>query len=142
MRVVFIWVLGLALLANGVFMFLAPATWYGLYPDVVETGPLNLHFVRDIGAAYMVAGGGLLSFAIDVRAGPAALAGACFLALHAMVHLWDAATGRESLRHLAEDVPAIILPAVLVFWTAWPRPRSAKETSDAEMVHAAADRRF
>jgi hypothetical protein len=142
MRALLVRVFGAALAASGVFMFLAPALWYGLYPDVADTGPLNPHFVRDIGAAYIVLGGAFLWFAVDARARAAALAGASFLALHAAVHLWDAAAGRETLRHLAEDVVAIILPAMLAFWMAWPRSRSAKETDDAEMVAAAADRRL
>ena len=48
--------LGLALAANGLLMLLDPAGWYALAPGVPETGPLNLHFVRDIGCAYILAG--------------------------------------------------------------------------------------
>src|SRR5262249_52922948 len=47
-------VVGLALAANGTFMLVAPSAWYGLVPGVAATGPLNAHFVRDIGAAYLV----------------------------------------------------------------------------------------
>jgi hypothetical protein len=48
--------LGLALAANGLLMLLDPAGWYALAPGVPETGPLNLHFVRDIGCAYILTG--------------------------------------------------------------------------------------
>lgn len=140
MRALLIWTVGLALAANGVAMLAAPATWYELVPGVADTGPLNLHFVRDVGCAYLMAGGGLLCFFVENRARPAALAGAAFLAFHAVVHLWDAAAGRESLWHLMEDAPTVILPAVLIAWIAWPHSRLSKEDYNAEMADAAADR--
>jgi uncharacterized protein YjeT (DUF2065 family) len=80
------WILGVLSAANGLFMLLAPAAWYATLTEVQGTGPLNQHFVRDIGAAYLVAGGALIWFAIDPRARAAALAGAAFFALHALVH--------------------------------------------------------
>ena len=57
------------------------------------------------------------------------------------VHLWDAAVGRESLVHFLEDVPAVIVPGLLVFKLARRRPTSGEEKRYAEMVSAAADRR-
>jgi hypothetical protein len=142
MSALLIWTVNLALIANGAFMLLWPETWYGFVPGVVDTGPFNPHFVRDIGSAYLVAGGSLLWFTLEKRARPAAIAAAAFLALHAVVHLWDAVAGREALVQLLEDVPIVILPAALIFKVARPRRRSPKETSDAEMAHAAADRRL
>src|SRR5581483_2403752 len=45
-------ILGLLNVANGVWMLLAPASWYYRLPaGVPDTGPLNPHFVRDVGAA-------------------------------------------------------------------------------------------
>ena len=142
MRAALIWMLDLALIANGAFMLATPETWYAVVPSVADTGPFNAHFVRDIGGAYLVAGGGLLWFCVDKRARPAALAGAAFLALHALVHLWDAAAGRESLIHFLEDVPVVILPSLLIFRLARPRSRLHKEDDHAEMADAAVDRRL
>lgn len=51
--------LGVFLGLNGVFMLAQPASWYAAVPGVLETGPLNTHFVRDIGAAYGLVGLGL-----------------------------------------------------------------------------------
>jgi hypothetical protein len=47
------WILPAILAINGAVMMLAPAWWYPRVPGVIETGPLNDHFVRDIGAAYL-----------------------------------------------------------------------------------------
>jgi hypothetical protein len=106
-----IWTVNLALIANGAFMLLWPETWYGFVPGAVDTGPFNPHFVRDIGSAYLVAGGSLLWFTLEKRARPAAIAAAAFLALHAVVHLWDTVAGREALVQLLEEGPIVILPA-------------------------------
>jgi len=48
--------LGLALAANGLLVLFDPAGWYAVAPGVPETGPLNPHFVRDIGCAYILTG--------------------------------------------------------------------------------------
>jgi len=76
MRVIVAWIVGLGLIAIGLTMLAVPDAWYAFVPGVPETGPLNPHFVRDIGAAYLVAGATLVWFAIDRAARPAALAGA------------------------------------------------------------------
>jgi hypothetical protein len=114
-------ILGLGLVANGLLMLALPGAWYDLVPGVPATGPLNPHFVRDIGAGYLVSGGALLAFALDPRIRMAALAGAAFLALHALVHLADAAFGRESFADLISDLPAVFVPPALALWIAWPR---------------------
>lgn len=54
MRVALAIGLGLLLAANGFLMLADPAQWYAIVPGVPETGPFNPHFVRDIGAAYVV----------------------------------------------------------------------------------------
>jgi uncharacterized protein YjeT (DUF2065 family) len=119
MRVMVAWILGLVLMANGLAMLGVPADWYALVPGVAEAGPLNEHFIRDIGVAYLVAGASLVWFAIDDGARPAAQAGAAFLALHALVHLWDAAAGREHVHQLLIDLPDVFLPPALALWIAF-----------------------
>jgi hypothetical protein len=107
-------VLGLGLAANGAFMLADPAAWYGLVPGVAATGPLNPHFVRDIGAAYLVTGAALAWFCVDARARMAALAGAAFLTLHALVHAGEA-VGHHALV-APSDLLAVFLPAALALW--------------------------
>src|SRR4029077_17484094 len=52
---------GLLNLANAAWMLADPEGWYhGLPAGVPHTGPLNEHFVRDIGAAFTVMGVALL----------------------------------------------------------------------------------
>lgn len=135
-------ILGLAFAANGVFMLAVPRLWYGTVPGVADTGPFNPHFIRDIGCAYVVAGGALLGFALDIRFRAAALAGAAFLALHAALHVWDADAGRESLDHLVGDLPPVFIAPALALWLVWPCSRKNEEMDYAQMVDRTADRRL
>ena len=140
-----LWIVGLLQLAVGAMMLFDPRSFYDLVPGVNETGPFNPHFVRDVGSAFLVAGAGLLWFARDVRARPAALAGAAFLALHALVHVWDGLAGRERPEHLAHDLPLLLGIAALALWLAWPRrePNSIVRGHDhVEMAPAAKARRL
>jgi hypothetical protein len=143
MRGIVALILGIGLAANGLIMLVVPSTWYAIVPGVAETGPFNAHFVRDIGVAYLVCGVALAWFALERIAQPAALAAAAFLALHALVHLWDAVAGREHAHQLLLDVPTILLPPVLAFWiTLAPGrgPTQRQEKRDDQVVSAAVDR--
>lgn len=106
--------LGLGLGANGTAMLAAPLAWYEFVPGVLETGPWNGHFVRDVGAAYLVAGLGLIAFGVWPRtAWPALAASAGFLSLHGLVHVYDTVCGRTDAARLAADFPGVILPALI-----------------------------
>jgi hypothetical protein len=133
-------VLALALIANGIVMLALPAWWYGIVPGVADTGPLNPHFVRDIGAAYVAACGGLAWFLLEPRARPAALVGCAFLSLHALIHLCDWAAGRESFAHLLADVPTVLVPGLLILGLMRRSPLTEKDY--AELADAAPDRRL
>ena len=112
-------VLGMGFGGNAAFMLARPLAWYAFVPGVDETGPANVHFIRDIGCAYLVVALSLFWLAMSrLRAWPAALASGTFLSLHGLVHVGDALTGRGDLHHLAAAVPAIFLPAVFVMWLA------------------------
>jgi hypothetical protein len=81
--------LGAVQLINGLYMIVAPMAWYTSVPGVVDTGPMNHHFVIDIGLAFVASGVGML---MCLRRGAAAaafaLAGATWPTLHALFHVW------------------------------------------------------
>lgn len=118
MRTTTLVLLGYGLLFNGLFMLVAPQPWYHLLPGVEATGPFNQHFVRDIGSIYTVMGASLLWLMRDARAWPAAMTGAGFLALHALVHVRDAIEFGIVLDVFAFDLVAVFLPVALVLWLA------------------------
>lgn len=126
MRMMMAVVLGLGLAVNGVWMLLSPESWYPVIPGVTHTGPLNVHFVRDIGCAYFLCGSALLGLAIaPVSMRPAAWLAVAFLALHAGVHVADAIAGRSDLPHLLRDIPLVFVVPLLALWLTWTMPPSA-----------------
>jgi len=116
-------VLALILGANGLVMLFAGAWWYGVVPGVTATGPYNPHFVRDIGAAYLVVGAALAWFAARPRKGwPVLCAAAAFLTLHAAIHVFDAMCGTKPLADVTRDFAAVYLPALITLAIALNRP--------------------
>jgi hypothetical protein len=113
-------VLAVLTVLNGSIMLLAAATWYESVPGVSETGPYNPHFVQDLGAAFLVAGLALAARAWRTRYWPAAVAGAGFLAAHALLHLAMIAFGHD--RYAAFDLIAVVLPSALALYSAFPDP--------------------
>lgn len=120
--------LGVAAVANGIFMLVLPEPWYFTVPGVTTTGPFNQHFVRDIGLIFLLLGGAFLLGAArpELRV---ALWGAAsiWLAGHALFHFWEVAVGICAPSAIARDFPAVTLPAILsLLLTLWaiaqPRP--------------------
>ncbi len=109
---------------NGLTMLGWPSWWYGQVPGVVDTGPFNGHFVRDVGAAYLVCG---LCFAALLRhiegARPAAIAACGFLFVHAGIHLVEMLSGLHSFAHFLRDVPAVLVLPLLALWSLRPAQR-------------------
>jgi uncharacterized protein YjeT (DUF2065 family) len=117
------WIFGLVNVANGLWMLLAPEAWYHDLPaGVPDTGPLNLHFVRDIGAAFTTIGIAFLAAAPrpSQRRG-VLLAATVFYVLHALVHVADLASGRLHAEHWLIDLPGVFLPALLLVVMSLPR---------------------
>ena len=106
--------LALALGINALAMLFGSFWWYNAVPGVTATGAYNPHFVRDIGAAYLVVAGGLGWFAWrPVQGWPALVAAAAFLVLHAGIHVFDATCSSDPLGNLIRDLPGVYLPALL-----------------------------
>ena len=108
--------IGLYELVAGVIMLIDPERWYASVPGVTATGPMNHHFVIDIGLAFAASGVGML---MGLRKSPTAaafaLAGAAWPALHGLVHLWGwLSEGVPStIDIVATDLGAVMLPSFL-----------------------------
>ena len=111
-------VLAIATGVNGLAMLLAVPLWYESVPGASETGPINQHFVQDIGAASLVAGLSLAARAWRPRYWPAAVAGAGFLTAHALIHLVSIIGGHN--HHAAFDLLAVALPSAAAVYPAVP----------------------
>ena len=117
------WVLGLLNLGNGVWMLVAPESWYLHLPAAVpDTGPLNLHFVRDLGAAFSTIGAAFCVAAPRARqARGVVLAATMFYGLHALIHITDLLSGRLHHEHWLIDLPGVFLPALFLGVLCLPR---------------------
>ncbi|MEP3345241.1 MAG: hypothetical protein ABJN34_10360 [Litoreibacter sp.] len=58
--------IGLGVLSTGTAVYIWAATqhWYDNVPGVAATGPLNLHFAKDVALAYLASGGALIWAAV------------------------------------------------------------------------------
>jgi hypothetical protein len=104
-------ILAAMMAANGVFMFVDPPAWYGAVPGVPDTGPLNLHFVRDIGIAFITAGVALAWSELGAGWRASALA-AVFIGGHSALHIGETILGHHH-DVLLNEIVAVHLPAVL-----------------------------
>ncbi len=108
-------------LANALWMLADPVHWYQNLPaGVPDFGPLNEHFVRDIGCIYFLMGAVLAAGALLVRWRLAACAvTTLFYVLHAAVHVIDTRRGLVGPEHWWIDVPGVYLPAVILVGVTW-----------------------
>lgn len=116
-------ILGLGLLPVAAVMLVASALWYERLPGVLESGPLNHHFARDLGCAFLAAGGALFYAAVKPRnARSLVSAAAALLVLHAVVHLAEGALS-DHAGWRAVDIATVYLPAILAMACVirWPR---------------------
>jgi hypothetical protein len=118
MRRIIAAIFALLTVLDGTMMLFAGASWYASVPGVVETGPYNPHFIQDIGVAFLAAGLALAARAWRPVYWPAAVAGAGFLAAHALIHLVMIAAGHDP--HAVFDLAAVVLPSALALYSAFP----------------------
>ena len=131
--------LGVAAVANGLFMLASPEAWYFAVPGVTTTGPFNQHFIRDIGLIFLFIGTAFLVGAATPRHRAVLWAApTLWLCGHALFHFWEVAVGICAPSAIAQDFPAVTLPAligtVLTFW-AIAEGRAAEGARTARALH-------
>ncbi len=102
-------------LANGAWMLADPVGWFHTIPGVIDSGPLNEHFVRDLGATFSLVGVGFLWAAFRPAERVAVLTVvSVFYVGHALVHVWDTLRGLLPPSHWTGDIVPIYAPALLL----------------------------
>jgi len=121
MKVTF-WVFCVVSIANGLWMLVAPYSWYMDLPaSVPDTGPFNPHFVRDLGVTFVVLGAGFGWSANNLhRCYPVVLGLTAWFVGHAGLHVADIFSGRLPHAHWGIDLPAVFLPAMLLLTLSLP----------------------
>ena len=104
---------------NGLAMLIAPEVWYELTPGASDTGPFNVHFVRDIGIAYLAVGIGLWLGVTNHRlqALSGALVAMVFVGGHAVFHFIEMFAHHVDSTSAVRDLILIVLPtAIAAVW--------------------------
>ena len=94
----------------GAHMLADPAGWYHATPGVSAEGPLNIHFIRDIGSAFiMVAAAYGLSLQRNTSWQLPAVA-AALPALHGIIHLISIVGGHSHGSALIVELLGVVFP--------------------------------
>ena len=109
-------ILGGLSLGNGLWMLLSASTWFSEMPVGAEdTGPLNAHFVHDVGLVYLLIGLGAfycarkLETCLEVHLGIT-----LFMGGHAFIHIGEILTGALPTSHWLIDFPLVIFPTIML----------------------------
>ena len=100
-------------LLTGLYLVIVPVHFYLNAPGVVDTGPYNSHFIRDVGFAFTLSA---LSMAYGIKSGlkPLVLFGASWLVTHGLFHLVLWFGHHAHFSHVALiDLAVVVLPALV-----------------------------
>ncbi len=103
-------------IGNGLWMLLFAENWYLNLPAAIEdTGPLNTHFVHDIGLVYCIVGIAAFYCAARVHHCKAVHIGmSLFIVGHALIHVVEILIGLLPPSHWLIDLPLLFVPAMLM----------------------------
>lgn len=109
-------ILGGVSLGNGLWMLLSSSTWFRNMPVGAEdTGPLNPHFVHDVGLVYILTGIGALWCAYKLsKSLEVHLAITAFMSGHALIHIGEILQGALPPSHWLIDFPLVTFPALML----------------------------
>jgi len=105
---------------NGLWMLFFAEHWFNTLPaGLHDTGPLNKHFVHDVGLVYFLCGIALIWCAFNLRSTYYLyLSVMLFFVGHALIHIVEILVGLLPPSHWLIDLPLIFMPAlILVFLT-------------------------
>jgi len=108
--------LGATSIGNGLWMLFFAANWYQYLPAAIEdTGPLNMHFVHDIGLVYCISGLAGLYCARNLENCRSVHWGLTFFVVgHALIHVFEILLGLLPPSHWLIDLPLIFTPAIII----------------------------
>lgn len=116
MKTTVLWALAVYYLLTGLYIAILPMTFYTTAPGVVDTGPYNMHFVRDVGYAFIVSALGL-GYGLHKRLKPVLVFGAAWLAAHGLFHLVLWALHHNPTSSVALiDLLLVVAPAALLVY--------------------------
>lgn len=112
MRIPILWSLVVYYLITGLYIAVLPFVFYETGPGVSDTGPYNMHFLRDVGFAFTVSAFGI-AYGLKRKLKPLVVFGTAWLAMHGLFHLilWFMHPSSEGA---VNDLVLVVLPAAVV----------------------------
>jgi hypothetical protein len=106
-------------ICNAIWMLASPVSWYRRIPAALaDFGPANAHLIRDVACGFLVVGVGVLwAFHRPMHTLPLVGLATLFFGVHALIHVWDTASGVVDGRHWLIDLPLTYLPALGLVWS-------------------------
>lgn len=110
-----IWALVAFYVLTGLYIAVLPHDFYLNAPGAAETGPYNMHFIRDVGFAFLTSSVAI-GYGIYYGIKPVMVFGALWLLIHGLFHLtlW-AVHGMHLDSAAVIDMFVVSLPAVAIF---------------------------
>ena len=119
-------VVGLYHALNALAMLLFPREWAAAVVHLDSPTPLHLHFIADIGMAFLASGAAMIwSARRGMAFAPWAIAGAAWPALHSSIHLygWVMMGLPVTTRDMLSESIGVILISLAGIALAWLRQR-------------------
>jgi len=110
-----IWAFVSFYLLTGLYIAVFPYDFYLNAPGAQATGPYNMHFMRDVGFAFLTSSVAI-AYGIYANAKPVMVFGSLWLLVHGLFHLtlW-AAHGMQFDSSALIDAITVWIPAIAVF---------------------------
>jgi hypothetical protein len=109
-------ILGAISTSNGLWMIISASSWFTNMPvGAKDTGPLNPHFVHDVGLVYLLTGLGAfwcgykLYKCLEVHIGIT-----LFMGGHTLIHFVEILLGNLPKNHWLIDFPLVTFPAIIL----------------------------
>ncbi len=110
-----IWAFVAFYLLTGLYVAVLPHDFYLNAPGAQGTGPYNMHFIRDVGFAFITSSVAI-GYGIYAKEKPVMVFGSLWLLIHGLFHLilW-VAHGMQLDRAAMIDAVLVSIPAIAVF---------------------------
>ncbi len=105
-------------IGNALWMLFATTSWFNTLPaGLHDTGPLNGHFVRDVGLVYLLSGIALLWCAQNLSTCfRIYLVVVLFYVGHSLIHVVEILLGLLPPSHWLIDLPLVFLPSLILLF--------------------------
>ena len=110
-----LWALVAFYLLTGLYIAVIPHVFYLNAPGALETGPYNMHFIRDVGFAFLTSAAAI-GYGLYAREKPVMVFGSLWLLIHGLFHLtlW-VIHGMQLDSAALIDAVVVSIPAIAVF---------------------------